>query len=291
MRPKTSHNFHRPERCKSATPAKSSKSRRSCTSSRLCPLSDPSIGIISENDHKVGLCLCKYCECGEHLCPSARSDNSIKATFRTKYNYDYQPSNFDIPLRQQQKLYTPNPYKLESQTTNKIEYKPFKISPKHSNDIPLASKSLEFRSRTAYISDYPNWGPNIPSIEKRYQPPVYSTEIPFKGESSYRTTFHQFSKETVDLYKTDLTKASISTIQIAPKDKLNDSTTYRDTMRGYSKIDLNAIVKVLPAQYQRSDSVPSHFRTTSGTVFQKTDQFTKDPRQLRLILSGRRQKY
>lgn len=146
---------HRPARSQSATPSKLGIAYKHRLS-RLCPLSDESIGIISENDHRVGLCICKYCECGEHICPSKKVDLSLSSAYKTKYNSDYKPYNFDTSIRGYQKVYTPNPFRLETQTTNQNEFKGHKITPKKAFSPPSVAKSLEFMSRSAYNNDFPN---------------------------------------------------------------------------------------------------------------------------------------
>lgn len=254
-----------------------------------CPLSDESIGIISENDHKVGLCLCKYCECGLHICPGQKPDLTMRSTFKTKYSYDYKHTGFDSPLRQDQKRYQPNTLKMDFQTTNQHDYKPFIVSPKQENPPPTSPTKVNFNSRTAYNNDFPNWGSSTPHYEKRFHPPVRSVEIPFRGDSSYKQSFRPVTRDEADFYKTDYTNsvAFNSTLTLAPKDKLNSSTTYADNMKDFSYMPINTRIKVKAESPIKVEPVHSHFRTTSGSFFQNAKQESKDPRLMRLSLMSR----
>ena len=121
-----------------------------------CPLSDPSIGIISENDHRVGLCLCKFCECGSHKCFKMSAAACPKSSFSSKYQRDYQKTQFDVPLRIEKKLYRPNTAKMDLTTTNQVEYIARIPTPEVSKSISLSPKKQEISKITAYASDYPN---------------------------------------------------------------------------------------------------------------------------------------
>ena len=124
---------------------------------RICPLSDPSVGIVSENDHKVGLCLCRYCDCGEHNCPVLdKNEIYLKSSFKSIYQQEYKKASFDSPLKPQQKLYRPNNMKMDLQTTNQIEYKPNRISPKKNEERPIESNKATFRGYSQYVNDFPN---------------------------------------------------------------------------------------------------------------------------------------
>ena len=78
---------------------------------KSCPLGDPEIGIITENDHRVGLCLCKYCICGKHLCPSLPPRSYLP--YRSNYQVNYSPKKFDKPLRMPRTLYKRNALKMD----------------------------------------------------------------------------------------------------------------------------------------------------------------------------------
>ena len=132
-----------------------------------CPLSDPSIGIISENDHRVGLCLCRYCDCGTHKCYKETINFYPKSTFSTKYQHDYQKNQFDVPLKVEQTRYRPNTAKMDLTTTNQIEYKQCPPTPEVSKSISLSPHKKEITKITAYASDYPDWGPIKVNYEKR----------------------------------------------------------------------------------------------------------------------------
>ncbi|CAG9329989.1 unnamed protein product [Blepharisma stoltei] len=254
-----------------------------------CPLSDPSIGIVSENDHKVGLCLCKYCECGQHACPGNKQDLYLRSTFKTKYSHDYQHLGFDSPIKHEPKRFRPNKLKMDFQTTNQHDFKPFTVTPKQTEESPVSPVKANFSCRTAYASEFPNWGTQVPVYEKRFHPPVRSCEIPFRGRSSYSDYYRPVSRDEADIYRTDYTvsQAFNSTISIAPKDKLNANTTYGDHMRFYSCSPLNSKIIVKAEDPTQVKAVSTHFRTTSGSFFKNVKPEYKDPRLMKFSLMSR----
>lgn len=248
-----------------------------------CPLSDPSIGIISENDHKVGLCLCKYCDCGLHKCSSRYSNLYPKSAYSSKYQHDYQRSQFDVPLKADPKLYIRNTAKMDLTTTNQVEYQRRAPTPEVSRSFTLSPQKKEIAKITAYASDYPDWGPTLVNHEKTWHPPVRSVDLTFAGKSSYKGQFHEFDQSQIDLYRTEITQAnpSGSTFALAPKDRLYDKTTYSEKMKDYSTSGLNSIVCVRASPMTPTPATPVHFRTTFQEHYKSHTPVSKDPRQLR----------
>ena len=285
-----SPNRKKEPRAKSSSPIKSKYYPPvKTTTVDKCPVADPKLGIISENDHRVGLCLCKFCECGQHICPNPLSkDFYPSSTFTTKYKSDYKKAAFDVPLRVEHKTYQPNSFKMDLRTTNQEDFQPFSVSPKK-NEHHYYLNTLKTSSpvRSNYAHDFVDWGPNNVQIEKRFHPPFRTQEIPFRGQSSYQQSFRTMDPQIIELYKTNIAdiEAKNSTISIGPKDKPSFRTTYTDKMQDYSKNSLNRIVKVNPVPQEVISTSPQQFKTTSNTFYQVKSPETKDPHRVRLALN------
>ena len=256
---------------------------------RICPLSDPSMGIVSENDHKVGLCLCKYCDCNEHKCPVLdKHDVYMKSAFKSSYMQDFKQGTFDSPLKMQPQLFRPNMQKMDFQTTNQATYKPIRISPKKKPETPIDSNIATFRGYSQYANDFPSWGENRITHEKRWYPPVRSTEIPFSGRSSYKDSFRneKLKGTSVNIDGRELS-ASKSTISFAPKDKFDGATTYGRNMRDYSCNSLNSKIVVKQEKISEVKVPDSHFKTTTNNFYAKDMEAHSDPRLFKFVLASR----
>ena len=254
---------------------------------RLCPLSDPSMGIVSENDHKVGLCLCRFCDCGEHTCPVLdRNEIYLKSAFTSSYMHSYQKASFDSPLKLQPKLFHPNTNKMDFQTTNQIEYRPFRIMPKKPEERPIDSNNAQFRAYSQYVNDFPNWGDSKITHEKRWYPPVRSTEIAFTGRSTYKESFNETCSKSLNNIKASDLSASKSTISFAPKDKFDGSTTYGKTIGNFSGANLNHKVVVRAKAGVEVKITKDHFKTTNKNYFVNSTR-NADPRLFKQALIAR----
>lgn len=275
-------------RAKSSSPIKSrlSPSKATCIPSQ-CPVSDPELRIISENDHRVGLCLCKFCQCGQHSCPNPlNKDLYPSSTFTSKYQSDYRKGKFDTVLYPISKPYQPNTSKMDLKTTNQEEYKAHSISPAKRNPLVWNSNIATAQTRSLYSSEYVNWGPSTFSHEKRFHPPVRSTEIPFRGSSSYQNSFTQVDPRQADLFRTngkDLHPAG-SKIELGPNQFSYFRSTYSDKMQDFSNNQLNRIVRVAPAPQELFLESTPQFKTTSASFYTGNMAEGKDPRLVRMQL-------
>lgn len=86
-----------------------------------------------------------------------------------------------------------NPHRMQMKTTNREEFKDFKVMPKLQLPNPYEPDNLEFPVASTYRQDFQNWkaGPNY--IERHPQYPVYS--LPFTGESEYRAANQKMVEE------------------------------------------------------------------------------------------------
>jgi hypothetical protein len=285
-----SPNVTKHHRAKSSSPIKSRLNVIKVTTTEdKCPVSDPSIGIISENDHRVGLCLCRFCECGHHTCPNPLTkDYYLSSTYTSKYKTDFKKTEFDVLLKPERTIFRPNPFKMDLKTTHKQDFLPFSVSPKKQKKyyVPNTVK-MNSPVRSAYSNDFLDWGPSSVSIEKRFHPPVRSQEIPFVGQSSYKNAYMNINPHQIEFYKTDIASlnATNSTFELGVKDTRIFNTTYGEKMKDFSRNELNRIIKVSPERQDLVQNIPQHFQTTSKTFYQNHLPDSKDPRKVRLALS------
>lgn len=128
-----------------------------------CPLSDPEIGIISENDHRVGNCLCEHCTCGIHRCPYYKPRSYLP--YVSNYRANYSPKPFDRPLKQPEKSYIPSQQKMDLNTTNHTDFVAYSLPNKILKKPVRQTRRLEMVSKSAYNSDFANWGAySIPRV-------------------------------------------------------------------------------------------------------------------------------
>lgn len=125
-----------------------------------CPLSSPNIGLITETDHRVGLCLCPLCTCGTHECPSnRRPEPYLKSAYTTSYCANFQTKQNWPPVKvSYKKPFLPSKA-VEFTTTSSDTY----LLPRTRNgqrgdyqDTPAPLPSIEFSARSAYASNFPN---------------------------------------------------------------------------------------------------------------------------------------
>jgi len=258
---------------------------------RTCPLSDPSIGIVSENDHKVGLCLCRFCTCSKHVCPYLEhSDLYLKSAFKSTYSNEFKKSGFDKPIRVEPKLYQPNKQKMDLTTTNNAEYKPFSVPPQEQKGVRYSKpKPFTVSGESSYSNQFPNWGPYYVNYEKRWHPPVRSTELRFQGDSSYRNSFLSLSQEQIKHTKTNFSTFSAlgSKFSLGPKVGMDAKTTYAEKMQNYNGTNLNYRVKVKAPKVNNPSTPKDHFKTSTGNFFKTFTPQTKDPRMFRHQLMSR----
>ena len=80
-----------------------------------------------------------------------------------------------------------NPHQMDMKTTTRVDFKPFAVVPQSKSKRHLNSDKVPLIDRSAYKSEFPNWGASDFLIEKAPQYPVYS--LPFKGQSVYAQNF------------------------------------------------------------------------------------------------------
>ena len=259
--------------------------------SSKCPLSDPSLDIIPANAHLVGNCLCQFCTCGRHLCPRMNiKDPFPRGTFTTKYMSEFSKNKFDNPVKVEPKLYRPNKLPMDLDTSNKETFKG--VHQKPSTPIrpheAITPKKPVLNSTTINSYQYPNWGTQRVTHESRWHPPVRTTELKFKGKSSYSRSFSPIIKDDANRFFTDfsLTTAYQTNFSLGPKSQFDPRTTYNDKMKNFAETGLNTRIKVRPQKVKSVQATPSNFHTTAGS-FYTSPSHKHDPRQVRILLQSR----
>lgn len=165
---------------------------------QVCPLTDPDIGPVSDNDHKLGLCMCSRCTCGSHVCPFPRF--SLKRNPRSVYKSTYrsqfrsQRASKSIPVIRQGQLSIVKA-KMDLETVSRSYYKPYELQ--HSVlERPSTSKpSMKFLARSNYSINYPDWGP-VEALDNSPQRVFRSSELKFNSKSTYAAEFTGRSPES-----------------------------------------------------------------------------------------------
>lgn len=275
-------------RAKSSSPIKTriAQSKTACSINQ-CPVSDPSLGIISENDHRVGLCLCRFCECGKHSCPNPLVKEFYpSSTFTTKYKADYKKGKFDVLLKPEPKSYHPNEMKMDLRTRYQEEFVTHSVSPVKKNLLVWNANVATSQTRSAYSSQYVNWGPSGINHEKRFHPPLRTVEIPFRGNSSYQNSYRSVDPKKMELLWTngnDLGAAG-SKITFGPDQITQFKSTYGEKMRDFSDNELNRIIRVAPVGQDIFANTAPMFQTTSKSFYTGEQMECKDPRLARFQL-------
>ena len=256
-----------------------------------CPLDNPNIDIIPENNHLVGICLCEFCKCSKHICPKNRHLTSkyLKDSFLTSYSREYKQLNFGVPYKIHQVPYKQNSQKMDLITTNSIHYKPYSpisTDKKRVSESQSPIKNSLF-STTAYKLNYPDWGHQAIIYEKGWHPPVRSVEIPFRGETHYSYEYSKIDLNKVHNFDPKKFEACQSHISISPKDSFNPQTTYNEKMKDFSQTRLNTHVTIPVPQAIITPATPNHYITSTDRFFKPTSSSFLDPRKLRLTLQSR----
>lgn len=195
------------------------------------------------------------------------NDPYPRENFKTKYMAEFKTQDLYNPVKIEPKLYRKNKRPMELTTSNKEDYKTCPVNP----ESPIYPNNFSYPTRpvlatnTANSYNYPDWGARTVSHEKRWHPPVRTTELPFKGKSSYRKSYSPVKKNEADKFFTDYTKSTAygTSFALGPKMGLDDRTTYSDKMRNYSGTGLNARIRVKAPKAQKILASPSNFYTTS----------------------------
>ena len=190
--------------------------------SSQCVLLDPEVGIICENDHKVGLCLCQFCSCGQHVCP-AQSFRPALPT-RSLYRTEFVPKRVTLTPKAAPPLRVRRSHKMDLATTHSQDFVPHAVSAHPRRVAPTLSQTLPMVTSSSYSREYKDWGTSPVQVEKHWHPPVHS--IPFAGESSYRYSYRQASPGTAARRS-----RPVDSLSLGLKTTLPANSTYKEAMQ------------------------------------------------------------
>jgi hypothetical protein len=199
------------------------------------------------------------------------NDPFPRENFKTKYMQEFKDRDLYSPVKPEPKLYRKNRNPMDLTTSNKEDYLKHSVNPE--NPIyPIDHKTPNqpaISSTTVNTYNFPHWGTHSVYYEKRFHPPVRSTELPFKGHSSYYKSYSPVTKKDAEAFSTDYTKSTAfgSSFALGPRMRFDDRTTYSDKMCNYSGSGLNSRIKVKPQKVLKIQASPSNFRTTSNFFY------------------------
>lgn len=245
--------------------------QRAEDNSSKCVLNDNDVPLIAETDHFTRRCFCHLCTCEQHQCPGAnfRSGISTSAAFTTIYNKDYKRKtapNYK-EARRSLNLYHSNSQPMDFKTTNRIDFKPYKIEKTEPVKRDVQQPNLRFASRSLYNSEFPNWGPAFVEYEKQHHLPYRGKDVKIDGRTNYATEFTGASEKMKDfgLAKTG-SESMYATGPISVSNKFFGQTeskaTYGSGTEGFSTYSY-----AIKHNYMPSKCSSSHFTTTYTSEF------------------------
>lgn len=243
----------------------------------VCALSDPDLGIITENDHKVGQCLCKFCNCGSHTCPY--SNVKLSVTVKSNYSREFFPKQCETRLKRKPKEYRPNPLPMDLKTMNMAEYVNY---PQYTRVSAMTPVYKKIEQTILGVSDYKrqflDWGPREVEYTRKWHPTTRSTGIAFKASSKYQEEFqapkYSFSKRPVPK----------GTFSLGPNELIEYNSTYMRTMKGFSSSVFESPKKSIVHNTERVKTPVNQFLTTSGSTYKPVFPDLKDPSLLKCFL-------
>jgi len=247
---------------------------------RCCLLSDPEIGIITENDHKVGKCLCNLCTCGHHLCPSLPVPRF--RSYATSYQRSYKRLRTEAVKKFAPYLpYYAVPGGMELRSSMRTDYQ----APRSPVKAEIAraqssSPKYNFIASSSYAGDYLDWGPAAANHEKRPNVPSRLGDVKFAGTSTYQQHYIPTDSHSFEQSRSSPTRAR--SIVGLSKVSYDSSTTHQRMypLRSGSNL-LNPRYKQKPEELLRLATPPCHHITTHNSAYRRVYSDPKDPAVLR----------
>ena len=227
----------------------------------------------------MGLCLCKFCTCGQHSCPSSRRTRTPPPAYATSYQHSYtRKSPMTVPRPTQQPIYKPNQHKMDLETCNMREYRTFTVERPTDSPPRSSTPTLKFISSSSYAADFPNWGNVDKVVEKRPQLPPRGDEVRFMGRSMYQTNFKEPDGKAVSPVRA---RPGTAAIYMGPGSDETYATTAQSSYRPFRSDQMGSIVKRPVETYVQTSTSPAHFTSVSRVSYQAKHNEFKDPRLIR----------
>jgi hypothetical protein len=243
-----------------------------------CVLSDPDLDIIPELDHRIGRCLCQLCSCGRHVCPNTKSLKTMaKSTYQSQYRNEFRRFTPDKPLIKERPQYKANYCKLETTTTQKTDFKPFKVElVKETYERPI-TPSLRFTGMSSYSSEYPNWGPSRVLLQRTPKQPESRTKLRMKVKTAYQETFTPHK----DFQRTPIVHSTSSRV-FKPLTQPVMQTTNQATFSPDDSLGLNSRVKIKQESLVPQEVTPGHYKTTQQADYLGASLGKKNPQRVKV---------
>mmetsp|Transcript_7399 Transcript_7399/g.13795 ORF Transcript_7399/g.13795 Transcript_7399/m.13795 type:complete len:292 (+) Transcript_7399:1681-2556(+) len=273
------------------SPPPSAKKALSSTPIYDCILDDPEIGVISENDHRIGQCLCSYCTCIHHICPGPKSNDPYpKTMYGSSYEIDYpkHPSAKREPVNYRQAFRSPISH-LHFETSMQASYKP--VSPVPTNEYikPKTHLPAKFSGVATSKVQFPNWGAAYSLNIKRPHELHTLDGVKLETKTSYSNNYKPYDSATLSESKSagQMLKATFASIALkSSQAPLSSVTSARTEFRPIDPKHHAARAEV-PRKRILEFSVPAgHYSTTYKSSYIPLVEQSKDPRKLKKTLSS-----
>ena len=166
-----------------------------------CIIDDPNLGILTENDHKLGLCLCIHCTCGKHLCSSKKLFNSQTLKLKSTYISHFTKIPAQHALNNA-KTVSPSAKKIFSgMSTYKNDYAKPDMTPNPRVSERVKKTTFSGFLRSSYAKDFIPFSPVKQESMSPYNSRIDTKSIKFTGETTYKNSFA--NKEPIDVVKSN----------------------------------------------------------------------------------------
>lgn len=177
--------------------------------------------------------------------------------------------------------YAPNLFKMDLETTNQREYRPFAVESKSNEAQRIETSALHFTARSSYAAEYPNWGAVDAVREHSPKYPVRGSEVRFQGASTYQ---RNFSRPESAVSARTRSSQSRSTLLFSGYETVDQSTAQRAYIPP-SSIHMSTTVHRPKEEYLQVAASPYHFTSKSRTDFKPPTALPLDPHLVRKHIS------
>ena len=270
----------------------SSPSKKALTSLSECPLSSPDLGVISENDHRVGLCLCPTCTCGQHKCPSQLMKEPYpKSIFNSYYNQEFQKRSPTQPIKINNNctFYTKIP--MECITSYDNFFKPPQVKTEiSSRGVPSPSPKPVFGGASSYKLDFPSWGSGGAYYVKQSHIRHSDPDMKLHTRTSYGETFKPMTPSDLKQVKidADIVGQFRATVSLKTSNaKFISTTTAKSDFQDFSRSNLTVKASRDSQPIPKASVSSSHFKSASQSAF-RAFKVTPDHRATRRAMERER---
>ena len=146
--------------------------------------------MITDTDHRAGLCLCSTCTCGQHKCPFLLKNLAApKSIYTTIYKANYTRYAIRPTTTQTKPSMQRTHHKFESDTTFKRDFVAMPLERTVSFTSPAEFKQLpnRVRYRSRYQDEFKRWPTHSTSISIKHKKPSQANK--FLASSTYASNF------------------------------------------------------------------------------------------------------